>query len=461
MNANSSLAAATAAAGTLLLYPAVGLATDSKELAEIQQQIDALKSDYEAQIKALEARLQAAEDAVKKAESKADAAQATASAPTPVAQTPAPSGAVSANAFNPSIGVILDAKARYFSQDVDTFQIPGFSLPEEAGIGAEGLSLGESELNLAANVDDKFYGSLTVALEEEDGDTSVAVEEAYVQTLALPAGLTLKAGRFFSNVGYLNPTHTHADDFADRSLPHRVFLNKQFGDDGVQLRWIAPTDLFVEIGGELLRGASFPAAGASDNGKGMWTLFGHIGGDVGVSNSWRTGVSYISADADARETGDADAPDVFSGDSDLWIADFVWKWAPNGNPANRNFKLQAEYFFRNEDGRFTPAGGVELPLSIDQHGFYVQGIYQFMPQWRMGLRYAQLDSEDQGPEFADTALDNRGHMPWDLSAMIDWSNSEFSRVRLQYNRDESSLEPDDQIVLQYIMSLGAHGAHQF
>jgi hypothetical protein len=45
--------------------------------------------------------------------------------------------------------------------------------------------------------------------------------------------------------------------------------------------------------------------------------------------------------------------------------------------------------------------------------------------------------------------------------MTDWSNSEFSRLRLQYTRDEAGLENDDQWGLQYIFSIGAHGAHTF
>jgi hypothetical protein len=46
--------------------------------------------------------------------------------------------------------------------------------------------------------------------------------------------------------------------------------------------------------------------------------------------------------------------------------------------------------------------------------------------------------------------------------MVDWSPSEFSRIRLQYARDEARLgETDNQLWIQYIMSLGAHGAHKF
>jgi hypothetical protein len=37
---------------------------------------------------------------------------------------------------------------------------------------------------------------------------------------------------------------------------------------------------------------------------------------------------------------------TFMGSSDLTIADFVWKWAKNGNPRDRSFVVQAEYLRR-------------------------------------------------------------------------------------------------------------------
>ena len=64
--------------------------------------------------------------------------------------------------------------------------------------------------------------------------------------------------------------------------------------------------------------------------------------------------------------------------------------------------------------------------------------------------------------LAGTAVDNQGHDPKRTSAMLDFSHSEFSRLRLQFNRDESrALVKDNQWYLQYVMSLGAHGAHSF
>ena len=42
-------------------------------------------------------------------------------------------------------------------------------------------------------------------------------------------------------------------------------------------------------------------------------------------------------------------PRAFSGTSRLWVADFVWKWAPNGNATRTNFKLQGEYLRSRRD----------------------------------------------------------------------------------------------------------------
>jgi hypothetical protein len=48
------------------------------------------------------------------------------------------------------------------------------------------------------------------------------------------------------------------------------------------------------------------------------------------------------------------------------------------------------------------------------------------------------------------------------TVMMDYSPSEYSRFRVQYARDASRpTEIDNQFSLQYISSLGAHGAHTF
>ena len=431
---------------TLALSPLwASASSNAEDLAAIRQQIQSMQMEYEARIHALETRLAQAEADVHAAQQ--NTADAQVAAATPVAAVPSSA----ANAFNPAISAILTGTYGQFSRDPANYAIPGFALGEETGPGERGFSLGESELSISANVDDKFYGSLTAALAPEGG---VGVEEAYVQTTALPQGFSLKAGRFFSGIGYLNDQHAHVWDFVDAPLAYRAMLGNQYGDDGVQLRWLAPTDLFMEFGAELLRGDHFPAGGAADNGRGSVTAFAHVGGDVGDSHSWRFGLSQLRADASGRESGDT--PDTFEGTSHVNIADFVWKWAPHGNAKTTNFKFQTEYMQRSEDGQFNGLG-----YNADQNGWYSQAIYQFMPRWRVGVRYDRLSADDTGPVFAGTVLDTLGHTPQRTSLMLDFSNSEFSRLRLQYNHDESQPVRDDQVFLQYIMSIGAHGAHQY
>lgn len=362
------------------------------------------------------------------------------------------------NAFNPSIGLILGGTYGALSQNPSGYAIPGFPLGSESDPGVRGFSLGESELDISANIDPDWYGMFIYSMA---GDGSAGVENAFVQTTSLGNGLTVRGGRFFSGIGYMNEQHAHAWDFVDTALAYRALLGTQYKDDGVQVRWLAPTDLFTEVGVEWFNGDAFPAGGSANSGRGTATAYVHVGDDVGASSSWRAGLSYLSAKSDARATGDANNPDLFSGTTKLMMADFVWKWAPNGNPYDRNFKLQAEYIQSRNDGDFTPFGDPATAYKTTSNGWYVQGIYQFMPRWRTGLRHDQLHSGDAGAALAGTVLDTQGHTPQRNSVMVDYSNSEFSRFRVQYNRDQSQATVDNQWFLQYSMSLGAHGAHIF
>lgn len=371
-------------------------------------------------------------------------------------------------AFNPKISLILDGVYADYSSDAEP-DVGGVVLGPETEFAPSGLSLGETELVIESNVDDQFHGWATIALENEDGETVVAVEEAYVNTLALPAGLAVKFGRFKSDIGYQNRIHAHAWEFVDAPLAYRALLATSLQDDGVQLRWIAPTDLFVELGGEALRGQAFPGGGEARDDVNGFTGFLHLGGDVGEGGSWRVGLSHLKADADGRATGE-DIPTLFTGDSDVSIVDLVFKWAQDGNPALQNVVFNAEYLRRKEDGDlvYDPDGTADAS-SYDgtQDGYYAQAVYQFVPRWRIGVRYDSLAADNTvgnpAPGTSLETLADNSYDPRRYSAMVDFSNSEFSRIRVQYSRDETRPgdEGDDQFFLQYVMSLGSHPAHQF
>ena len=417
------------------------------EITLLRTAIEEMRSDYDARISELERRLAVAEQ---------NAMQATSMS--------APAAAVSVSdntAFNPAIGVIFSGSLWNYARDPEGYSVQGFPFGGEAGPTSEGLALGETELIMNANVDDKFTAWLTAALAIEDGEAVVEVEEAWVEATALPAGFSARFGRFFSGIGYLNEKHAHSWDFADQPLPYQAFLGGQLRDDGVQVRWLAPTDIYIELGGEALRGAPYPASGDAHSGFGSYSLFANLGGDINASSSWLAGVSYLDSSAIDRASGDEDDPLLFSGDSRLLTAQLVWKWSPNGNWRDRNLVLQAEYLQRREDGEYSGSALSLSPYKVDQEGWYAQAVYQPRQRWRIGGRFDTLSSDSPGPGFDGTLLAAPVSDPRRFSLMADWANSEFSRLRLQFTRDEAGLEDDNQWGLQYFHSIGAHGAHTF
>ena len=475
------IAAAVAAA---LSVPGTATAVTDAEMKELREQVQQMKREYEQRIEALEKRLQQAEGAAQKAEGAAVKAEGVA-ANAEARSVKAESAAVQANtrpaseaAFNPAVSLILNGVYSNLAQDPARFRITGFApTGDDVGPGKRGFSLGESEIALAANVDHYFRGALIASLQPDNG---IGVEEATIQSLGLSNGFTLKVGRFYSSIGYQNEIHAHAWDFTDAPLANKVFLGNQFADDGLQLKWLAPTDIYFELGAEAGRGRSFPGSDRDKNGSGAANLFARLGGDIGASTAWRLGLSNLRTTAQNRNYNDLDSTGTevnnsFNGASRLWVLDGVLKWAPNGNSTDTNFKLQGEYFRRTENGNLiydTAAASLGTQtgtLRSAQSGWYAQGVYQFMPMWRVGYRYDRLNSGsvklglvDSGAlSAADFPIYSR-YNPTRNSLMVDFNPSEFSRLRLQFASDKSRLgATDNQVFLQYIMSLGAHGAHNF
>ena len=436
-----------------LAFPFAALAADAVNLQKIRDEIQQMRNAYEARIQALEQRLTQAEAAAKKT---GETAAAYASRIETTAVSAAKSGAAS---FNPNLSLILSGGYTNLSQDPATYRLPGFALGDAATPGSRSLGINSSELHLSANIDPDLYGAMALIV---NPDNTVALEEAYFQTTGLGNGLTLKGGRFFSGIGAINQKHPHAWDFVDEPLAYRAFLNYQYGDDGLQLRWVAPTETFIELGGEALRGSNFVAGGNNKNGIGAYSLFGHVGGDIGVSQSWLAGLAYLQAKPVARESGDiAAGADTFSGDSRLWTAAFVWKWAPNGNPKVNNAIIQGEYIRRKEEGLFSGfVSGITGDYRSQQSGWYLQGLYQFMPRWRIGLRHDRIST--QSLVDGSGTLTGSDYSPSRNSLILEFAKSEFGRFRLQVNQDKSRPQAtDNQLFLQYQLNLGAHGAHRY
>jgi len=461
-----------------LLLPNAGQAA-TNDVTTLRAELEALKSDYTSRVQALEARIKQLESEVATAQLSQRGAAAAAPAPPPAfpqaSPVAAPGKSSNATAFNPAISMILTGNYASLSQDPATYRVAGFIPPPSGeGPGARSFNLDESELTVASNVDPYFFGNVTAAIQ---GDNSIDIEEAYFKTLALSNGFTIKGGRFFSGTGYLNEIHSHNWDFVDQPLVYQVFLGGQLAQDGAQIRWLAPTDYFIELGAEAGSGRSFPGTQRNSNSLASDALFTHLGGDVGDSTSWRLGVSWLDARSTDRAYEDVDlsgtpVTNAFTGTSRTWIADGTLKWAPHGDPTYHQFKLQGEYMHRAESGQLAfDVTGRNLvgEYNSSQSGWYLQAVYEFMQRWRAGLRYDSMRSGTPSIGLVQLGLLPLAAFPSLTSAsperttiMVDWSLSEFSRLRAQYAWDDArATERDRQLLLQYIFAMGAHGAHKF
>ncbi len=388
-------------------------------------------------------------------------------------------GYISGNEFNPSISLILDGR---YAEYQDDFELPGFLLGPESGLPTKGFSLGHSELTISANVDDQFYGSTSIAIAEHDGSTEVELEEAYLETLGLGHGATVKFGRFLSHIGYLNNQHEHSWAFYDAPLIYTAMFGKTLYDDGIQGRWLAPTDLYLEFGVEVTRGDSFP--GGENKGNEGKALFAKIGNDLGNNVSWQLGASAYSSQFDERSTeshGHGHEEEehgaelhLMEGEVDITGVDAVFKWSPTGNARNQQLVFQAEYFQRDEDATAEFHEDVNSFVSDYQgehKGYYAQAVYRFSPNWRTGIRYGEIEPKNQFEELESNGIDmdefleetelGSTEKTQRRSIMFEYNPSEFSRVRLQYNHRGWGENQDEVWVLQYNMSLGSHGAHSY
>ena len=349
----------------------------------------------------------------------------------------------------PNIEVVLVGQYGYFSQDAKN--IPGFQTGDEGMRYDKGFSIQDSAIRLSANVDHMFEGVLTFAIVDENGDDKAALEEAFIKTIDLPFGATIKAGRLLPIFGYLNEYHKHDDDFVDRPLPYRAYLNDGFNDDGIHVSIVLPTVFYSEIGGGIFRGHGFPAK-AESNSPGLVMAYARVGGGVGISSAWRLGAYYLYANS--KKGRDADGL-VFIGNNNLYSIDFKYTYSPTSDNKTTEFVFQAEYLFRNEKGDFENAMA-SAAVNTKTSGLYAQAVYRFKKNYRLGYRYALLDAPQAPRGFENTSLDAGGRNPRMHSLMAEYNISKFGRFRLQYNNSRTNNTTDQQVILNYTVSFGAN-----
>ena len=466
MTNRKALAALLALAGSIA--PALGQAAD--DVASLRAELQALKNEYSTRVDALEA----AHHATRSRHRSVQLAEA-APAPQPA---PARSGR-RGTAFNPAMSVIL---AGNYADTCRRIPAPVTSpgscrMAARSGPGERSFNLGESELTLSANVDPYFFANVTAA--HRLATTRSASRRRYVRTLALPDGLQLKGGRFFSGVGYLNEIHAHAWDFIDQPLVYQAFFGGQFAQDGAaaqmdradrsvlrarrrgrqrrQLSRHAPQSQRPQRQcalrasrrrcrrfDQLARGPLVARSRAAGS-----RVRGHRRGRPAGARCLHGQVAHLDRRRHAQmgaarrlHAAAAEAAGRIPASQGKRRAGVRSATAPR-SPAITRAR--------------SPAGTCRACISSSRAG-------------GSGARYDSLDSGSPRIGLVQSGLLPREAFPALLpdspervSLMLDWSPSEFSRLRaaVRLGRRRAMPISDRQLFLQYIYGIGAHGAHKF
>ncbi len=386
--------------------------------------------------------------------------------------------------FIPDISLIGDFSYVHRDKETTHLSLPGFthSHGEESTHAhshahlneKEGFNLNYAELVLQSTVD-PYVDMMGVFHLSED---NFEIEELYINSRGLPFSLGLKVGKFFSNFGRLNSKHHHVWNFADQPLIHNALIGEHgINEKGIALNWIAPTPFYLDIGLEVLKGENELSFGdeaislseevgiKSADAPNLKIVYAKLGIDIG-DTALLAGISYANSKARIDHLSDEE-PHAFAGDSKLYGMDLTLK-KPLG--AYSDLTWTTELIKRDLDGiKYVPSTNKDewskkLSSSKEQSGLYSSLIYKLDNEWRMGFRYDDIFQNDV---IANGVNKNK---PEDLnrySAMLEYNFSEFNRIRLQYNKDNSKFNEEgnkvknDEIILQVNISIGSHGAHNF
>jgi hypothetical protein len=381
----------------------------------------------------------------------------------------------SGTSFNPALSVIPEGL--YYNDNRSGRALGLFSAadgfagsPEGEGRDLKrGLNLGETELTFSGAVD-PYFDVTAIASFSRDG---VSVEEVYARTRRLPAGLAVKIGKFYSDIGYVNRQHPHQWDFVDQNLPYALLLGGALNDAGVQVTWLPKAPIYLQLGAEAFQGENagvanalgpgFDAALSEKAGPRLFTGFAKISPDVGYSDALQLGVFG------GRSLLHQEESSLGLLEGTAWFAgtDWIYKHDAPGPFGKGDVVLQAEYIYREK--KLDRVTAVDPSLlgkasTAKQDGFYVQGTWGFAPRFTASARYDtvgafanEVDLDGLGP--SDYKASHR------LSAALAFNPTEFSRLRAQLSLGDAAIGGErvsfSQFFLQYQLSLGVHGAHNF
>jgi len=299
------------------------------------------------------------------------------------------------------------------------------------------LSLQESEVSLQAIVDPYARADFFLAVGEE----GIELEEGYLTFPALPGGYVAKVGRMRAAFGRVNSLHNHSLPWVDRPL---VTFNLMGGsleeadvgikDAGLSVSRIlpAPRGLFLEATAEVYRGDSGTLFRASRRNDLSFVGRLRAYGDLTESANLEMGGSF------AR--GHNDLGSLFV--TKLLGVDATFRWKPLRRAIYRSFALRGEFIWSRRE---------EEAGTRRAFGFFTSAEYRLGRRWFLGGRY------DWSERAREPAQHDRGG-----SLVLTYWPSEFNQVRWQFRRTRyAERETANEVLVQFLFTIGTHGAHPF
>ena len=217
-----------------------------------------------------------------------------------------------------------------------------FQLGEEVEPGRRGFSLAESEVDFLRQRRPPVRRQPHLfALARQLGRSRGSLRSSRPP---LPYGFAPKFGRFLSGIGYLNDQHQHVWDFFDAPLAYQAFLGGQFKSDGAAAQMGGADRHVPRVRRRDRRRRRFPGSRpqqerhrqrAAPTSTPAATSARATAGARACRTCRRGRTIAIARRPTSRATTRRHR---FSGKSQLAIADFVWKWAPNGNAQEHEFQ---------------------------------------------------------------------------------------------------------------------------
>ncbi|MFP4154316.1 MAG: zinc-regulated TonB-dependent outer membrane receptor [Halothiobacillaceae bacterium] len=353
----------------------------------------------------------------------------------------------------------------------------------------DGFNLGHSEISMRARTD-LFDGIVNVAFNDED----IHVEEAYLQTRALPAGFQLKAGKFLSSIGYINSRHPHAWDFIERPLVNRyLFGDHGLHETGAQLTYVLPTSTFMVVGTELLQGNgeglnawTDEAYHDRDNGPRLWTAFVKAGPELPAGHAVQLGTSWGISRQYARLDDHGNHKHTVEGDAWFGGLDAMYRYESGRPYGHGNWRIGGEYYYVNRSvnarGYKPESGWRQNPndFTEKQDGLYAEAVYGIAPRWEIGFRAEALGLNNDVLAFHPTGIVDEA-TSYRYALQATWSIRETMILRAQLTHDDYGLPGDSHayeashdhdhhdgpdgkswaFMLQFNALLGSHPAHRF